>query len=210
MIRFVTNHKGGSNLQDSNGYLYRVSTVTAAFDRTYWKCVAKQGDSCHCYHRNKHQEDLKRGWWAQPQQPTGGETGETGREGERCSCCPPRTPLWLQGPFLGAISVSVENKMPGFAAFISNRHNMNQAIHKKRKSLKGYLSQAKNLEDLLDIPEQYATTADKKRFLLLNDTVIPNSPVPSAPRILVVKSDTARFGMWMAPSSRHSTHYSPR
>ncbi len=76
--------------------------------------------------------------------------------------------------------------------------------------MKGYPSQAKNLEDLLDIPEQFATTADKKRFLLLNDTdtVIPNNPVPSAPRILVIKSDTARLGMWMAPSSRHSTHYS--
>ncbi len=85
--------------------------------------------------------------------------------------------------------------MTGSAAFISIRHNMNQAIHKKRKSFKGYPSQAKNLEDLLDIPEQFATTADKKRFLLLNDTVIPNNLVPSAPRILVFKSGTARLGM---------------
>ncbi len=56
--------------------------------------------SCHCYHCNEHQGDLQRGWWAQPQQPTGGETGETGREGEHCSCCPPPH-LWLQGPFWG-------------------------------------------------------------------------------------------------------------
>jgi hypothetical protein len=94
----------------------------------------------------------------------------------------------------GAISVAVENKMPGSAAFISNRHNINQAIYKKRKSLKGYPSQAEAFEDLHNIPEQFATTADKKRFLLLNDTVIPNNPVPSAPRLLVF--------MW------HFTHYS--
>jgi hypothetical protein len=48
------------------------------------------------------------------------------------------------------------------------------------------------LEDLLDIPEQFATTADKKRFLLLNDTVIPNNPVPSAPRMLVFMTGTGK------------------
>jgi hypothetical protein len=192
MIRFVTNQKGGSNLQDPNGYLYRVSKVTAATDRTYWKCVAKKRDSCLAtaititstkviYKQN-------------------GEHNHSNRLVERQVkmvekeniAAAALLPTVAPRSILGAISVAVENKMPGSAAFVSNRHNINQAIHKKRKSLKGYPSQAKAFEDLHDIPEQFATTADKKRFLLLNDTVIPNNPVPSAPRILVFMSDTAK------------------
>jgi hypothetical protein len=46
MIRFVTNQNGGSNVQDTNCYLYKVSKVTAATDRTYWKYVAKERYSC--------------------------------------------------------------------------------------------------------------------------------------------------------------------
>ncbi len=46
MIRFVTNQKGDFNIQDTNGYLYRVSKVTTATDRTYWICVDQKWDSC--------------------------------------------------------------------------------------------------------------------------------------------------------------------
>jgi hypothetical protein len=124
MIRFMTNQKGRSNVQDTNCYLYKVSKVTAATDRTYWKYVAKERDSCRATAITV--TSTKEIY------TTGGETGKTGREGERCICCPPP-----HSSTLGAISVSVENKMPGFAAFISNRHNMNQAFHKEAKIVEG-------------------------------------------------------------------------
>jgi hypothetical protein len=43
-------------------------------------------------------------------------------------------------------------------------------------------------DDLLEIPEQFSKTADGQQFLVLNDTVIPDNPAPSAPRILAFLS----------------------
>jgi hypothetical protein len=47
MLSFVKNRKGGNNLWDSIGYLYRVSKVVMPKDRSYWNCVARKSDVCH-------------------------------------------------------------------------------------------------------------------------------------------------------------------
>jgi hypothetical protein len=192
MIRFVKNQKGGSNLEDANGFLYRVSKVNAATDKTYWNCVARQRDSCRATaitvtssqeiyklmgdhnHGNRRVERLVK---------------EVEKENITAAAL---LPTVAPRSILGAISVSLESKMPGSSAFISHRQNINQAIHKQRKLLKGYPSQAKDFEDLINIPDQFSTTADKKPFLVLNDSVIPNNPIPKAPRILVFMSDVGK------------------
>jgi hypothetical protein len=42
ILSFVKNCKGGNNLWDSNGFLYLVSKVVMAKDRSYWNCVIKK------------------------------------------------------------------------------------------------------------------------------------------------------------------------
>jgi hypothetical protein len=90
---------------------------------------------------------------------------------------------------LGASAVNLETSMPGTSGFISNRHTINQAIHKACTQLKGYPPpKPKKFDDLLEIPKQFSKTADGQQFLVLNDTVIPDNLAPSAPRILVFLS----------------------
>jgi hypothetical protein len=72
------------------------------------------------------------------------------------------------------------------------RNTINQAIHKRRKLLKGYPPKAKIFEDLVDIPDQFSKTADGNAFLVLNDTVIPANNIPNAPRILVFISNAGK------------------
>jgi hypothetical protein len=131
--------------------------------------------SCHYHYRNEHQ-GVQTGWWAQP--------------------------LWLQGPFWGPYLSRWRTRclvLPPSSLTVTTWTRPSTSL------LKGYPSQAKNLENLLNIPEQFATTADKKRFLLLNDTVIWTilSPVlPGSLSLSQVLQDLV--------CGWHSTHYSPR
>ncbi len=48
------------------------------------------------------------------------------------------------------------------------------------------------MDDLALVPPHLSTTADGQKFLLLNDTVIPEDPTPSAKRILIFMSEFGR------------------
>jgi hypothetical protein len=190
MLSFVKNRKGGNNLQDANGYLYRVSKVVK--DRSYWHCVAKKSDACPATAITVSNSNIlvsQQGDHTHSNRLVERKVKEVEIENiAAAALLPTVTPRTI----LGAISSNLEANLPGTSAFISNRNAINQAVHKKRKLLKGYPPKAKVFEDLVNIPEHFSKTADGKPFLVLNDTVIPGNSIPNAPRILVFISDAGK------------------
>jgi hypothetical protein len=158
MLSFVKNRKGGNNLWDSIGYLYRVSKVVMPKDRSYWNCVARKSDACQRYRNQSEQQ---------------GEPRHINRLVERkvkevetknisaAALLPKVTPRTV----LGVISENLRPPCLVHQPVFLTGMLSTKAVHEKRKLLKGYPLKAKIFEDLLDIPDKFSKTADGKPFL---------------------------------------------
>ena len=93
---------------------------------------------------------------------------------------------------LGEISMNVEANLSGTSSFLPPRNTMRQALLRARKKANGVPPKPKTVEDLIEIPERFSTTADGQRFLLHNSTADPNNEAPNAARIMVYMSDHGR------------------
>ncbi len=118
---------------------------------------------------------------------------------------------------LGEIAVNLEEKMADGTAFMLSKQSITKAIHRKRLSVKGFLSRPKTFDDLESLPSQLMKTTDNMPFLMLNDTVVTGDPTPRAKRLLIFMSQPGRDMLascmsWYVtePSNLQPTHYSPR
>jgi hypothetical protein len=188
MLSFFKNRKGCLNLQVSSGYLYSAKKALPDKDKSYCVCVSKERDACPATAITVTSSKVmvkQTGEHTHSNRLVERKVKEVEQENIAAAAL---LPTVAPRSVLGAIAVNLKTSMPGTSGFISSCHTINQAIHKARKQLKGYTPKNKMFDDLLEIPGQFSKTADGQQFLVLNDTVIPDNPAPSAPRILVFLS----------------------
>jgi hypothetical protein len=188
VVNFVKNQKGGFNLQDSKGFLYRINRSCPAKDRTYWACVNRVRDSCTARvitvtstkeiiqeaddhtHSNRLLERKVR---------------EVENDKIRAAALMPTVE---PRSVLGEIAVNLETNLPGTVSFMAHRQTINRRIHRLRNNIKGFPPKPKTFDDLANLPEHLTMTSDMKNFVLLNDTV-KQEKCPDAARIIVFMSD---------------------
>jgi hypothetical protein len=137
MLSFVKNRKGGLNLQDLSGYLYRAKKVLPVKDRTYWICVSKERDACPATVITVTSSKVmvkQTGEHSHSNRLVERKVKEVEQKNIAAAAL---LPTMAPRSILGAIAVNLETSMPGTSGFISNRHTINQAIHKACKKLKG-------------------------------------------------------------------------
>ncbi len=135
-------------------------------DQSYWNCVVRKSDGCPATantvtSRNilvSQAGDHTHSTWLVERKVKEVETKNIAA----AALLPTVTP----GTILGAISSNLEASMPGTSAYISNRNAINQAVHRKRKLLKGYPPKAKVFEDLVNIPVNFSKMADMENSSL--------------------------------------------
>jgi hypothetical protein len=138
---------------DSNGTLYRVSKVVMDKDRSYWHCVARKSGSCPATAitvTSSHILVSQQGAHTHSNRLVERKVKEVETKNIAAAAL---LPTVTSRTILGAISSNLEANMPRTSVYISNRNAINQAVHKKRKLLKGYTPKAKVLEDLVNIPD---------------------------------------------------------
>jgi hypothetical protein len=185
-VSYVLNRSGGTNLQNEAGYIYKRTRCQK--DRSYWICMWRKRFTCPV---TVVSSDITMKF-----PKTSGEHTHSNQLLERrvreieedkvkvaavVFTMSPRT-------IMGEIAVNLEHSINGGTSFMRSRHNICQAVRRKRSSAKGFLPKPRSYDDLEVLPPLLTRTTDDQPFLVLNDTVVAGDTTLGSKRLLIFMS----------------------
>jgi len=191
MAEFVDISRGGKALKDSSGYLYLKASTVLAKDRAYWYCKEKAKMTCAASAVTKLSADIiiSKGIHNHPNHLMEIKVRQIEKNKIAAAATLPNA---APRTVFGDITATVMNTAPGSTSFIKSKGALAKKLQRDRVAAKGYPKKPKSFDDLKDIPPQLTKTHCKESFLILNDTVQPDSTEPGAKRLLVYMSETGK------------------
>ncbi len=182
-VSYVLNRSGGNNLQDEAGYIYKQTRCQK--NHSYWICMWRKQFSfpVTVISSDITMKLLKMtGEHTHSNQLLERKVHEMEEDKVKVaavvSTVSPRT-------IMGEIAVNLEQSINGGTSFMRSRHNICQAVRRKRSSTKGFPSKPRSYDDLEVAPPLLTRTTDDEPFLVLNDTVVAGNTTPGSKRLLI-------------------------